>query len=250
LSIRSCKEGPTGSCTYDANGPSCKVASLPDGLPSDLEQRLDGSVPDPNPSCILNAVQGPLDEKKLSREILGPWDGSTSDYNAHDGIHVMLAKGAYNVVTLPAMQGQVLHYAKQAVSGEGAKYSVLDIKLDVTLDGDPLVVSLKDMAFKPGFFKIGQRLNAGDSLGSVEGAGLDSLGEAGLHVTLMPFSAYKKYIQGGNIESGFPEGFADIRSKKGVNIRNRPYSSNARSAVPLTQLIDAGREIRSPFRCP
>ncbi|KXJ99558.1 MAG: hypothetical protein UZ17_ACD001002404 [Acidobacteria bacterium OLB17] len=41
------KEGPTGSCTYDANGPSCKVASLPDGLPSDLEQRLDASIPDP-----------------------------------------------------------------------------------------------------------------------------------------------------------------------------------------------------------
>ncbi|KXJ99560.1 MAG: hypothetical protein UZ17_ACD001002406 [Acidobacteria bacterium OLB17] len=39
------KEGPTGSCTYDANGPSCKVASLPDGLPSDLEQRLDTANP-------------------------------------------------------------------------------------------------------------------------------------------------------------------------------------------------------------
>lgn len=124
------------------------------------------------------------------------------------------------------MSGVVLHYGPQT---EERLHSNLDIRLDTTANGQPLVLTLKDMQFKTGAFRPGQRIAAGQNLGLVEHSfrlnGKLSEG-SGLHVTLMTLSTFQSYVS------------------------RRGFSVAARRSVPSNKLIDAYKDARSPFKCP
>lgn len=132
--------------------------------------------------------------------------------------------GNHRVTALPAMAGRVLHAGRQSSDSGDAGYgfSVVDILLNTRIGGQQYVMTLKDMGYSTGI-RSG-RVTAGRVIGSVEGSA-NPVGETGLHVTLMTYSTYGRYIGG------------------------RP-SSRGRSAVPTSQLMDAARNSASPFRCP
>ncbi len=121
------------------------------------------------------------------------------------------------------MAGRVLHSGRQSADQNDAGYglSVVDILLNTRIDGQRYVMTLKDMGYDTGI-RSG-RVTPG-SIGSVEGSA-NPVGETGLHVTLMPYSTYRDYIDG-------------------------RFSGASRSSVPTNQLMDAARDPRSPFRCP
>ena len=174
--------------------------------------------PQPNPNCIANAVSG--GRVGNTRNIIP----SVSGGNAHDGIHVEAGPGLHSVTALPAMAGGVLHAGRQSRYPDDAGYgfSVVDILLNIRIDGQRYVMTLKDMGYNTGI-RSG-RVTPGRTIGSVEGSA-NPVGETGLHVTLMPRSVYNQYING-------------------------RFTSGARSSVPANQLMDAARDPRSPFRCP
>jgi YD repeat-containing protein len=244
-------EGRPGN-VYQEGDTMPPLAPATQGGPNGQWLVFDPSSQTRNPNCILNAVNAAANQKKLGREINQmfedpPTNSKPSPWNAHDGIHVVLDKGSYNVSALPAMSGRVLHYAPQGVSAPSSGLAVLDIQLNISVDGEPLVLSLKDQGYTPGAFRPGQSIKSGDSLGTVNGEGLNSANSTGLHVALMRLSDYRRYVQRGNVAPEVP--IADVQTN-GRSVRNRPYSSNARNAVPWNRLIDAGSGQSSPFRCP
>jgi hypothetical protein len=173
----------------------------------------------PNPNCIANAVAG--GRIGNTRNIFPSDVGSG---NRHDGIHVEADPGIHSVTALPGMAGSVHHAGRQNrdPSDAGYRFSVVDIFLNIRIDGQPYVMTLKDMGYDTGI-RSG-RVIPGRTIGSVEGSA-NPVGETGLHVTLMPYSTYRKYIDG-------------------------RFTSRARDSVPANQLMDAARDPRSPFRCP
>jgi len=193
-----------------------------------------------NPNCITNAVPGSrLTINRLQMIVgQGVYDQSSGKLqisdapdNEHDGIHILHPEGNNSdgtprtVTALPAMSGRVLHYGPHTLERLHAN---LDIRLNATLNGDPLVLTLKDMKFKEGAFKPGQRISAGQHLGLIEHSFLlnGELSEgSGLHVTLMTLSTYRRYV-----------------SRGGVTARSR-------KSVPSNKLIDAYNDPRSPFKC-
>jgi hypothetical protein len=160
--------------------------------------------------------------------------GSNLNANAHDGIHIVAPPGAYSVLALGAMAGKVLHYGPQnplkgyMESVYGPMLSNLDIQLNVKINGDWLVLTLKDMRYESGAYSPGRKINAGTILGTVTTSTdykSNTSESSGLHVTLMTLSTYNKYI------------------------KDR-FSSKARASVPYTKLIDAELDPTSPFHCP
>jgi hypothetical protein len=123
------------------------------------------------------------------------------------------------------MAGRILHSGRQTADPNIASYaySVVDILLKTPIDGQQYVMTLKDMSYLGG--KLSGNVNLGDVLGSVEGH-INPNDEAGLHVTLYPYSIYKQYIQ------------------------DKGFGGAARSGVPFKSLMSAGHDPRSPFRCP
>jgi RHS repeat-associated protein len=172
----------------------------------------------PNPNCISNAVAGGSigDTRNIAPGAHGG--------NAHDGIHVEAGPGIHPVTALPAMAGRVLHSGRQSAYQNDVGYgiSVVDTLLNIRIDGQQYVLTLKDMGYDTGIHS--GRVLPGRTIGSVEGS-TNPVGETGLHVTLMPYSTYRRYI-------------------------DRRFTGASRSSVPVNQLMDAARDPRSPFRCP
>ena len=181
--------------------------------------------PGQNPNCIERSVEGGrlagrgLEERTSS--ITGP-----SGFPIHDGEHVLVPPGTTaNVTALPLMAGRILHSGRQTgdLTSPSYPYSVVDILLNTLINGQQYVMTLKDMFYDTG--KLSGSVNPGDRLGSVEGH-VNPNDEAGLHVTLYPYSVYKQ----------------DIQSKG--------FGPAARSSVPFKSLMSAGHDPQSPFRCP
>jgi len=122
------------------------------------------------------------------------------------------------------MAGTVIHGGRQSANENDAGYnlSVVDILLNTHINGQRYVLTPKDMGYDNGI-RSGRVIPRRD-IGSVEGSA-NPVGETGLHVTLMPYSTYRKYIDG-------------------------RFTGASRSSVPANQLMDAARDPRSPFRCP
>jgi len=122
------------------------------------------------------------------------------------------------------MAGRVLHAGRQSSDQNDAGYglSVVDILLNTRIDSQRYVMTLKDMGFDTGI-RSGRTIPS-RTIGSVEGSA-NPVGETGLHVTLMPFSTYRRFIDG-------------------------RFTGASRSSVPVNQLMDAARDPSSPFRCP
>ena len=192
-----------------------------------------------NPSCITNAIPG----SRLTtdpKEMIEPdkkWDNNLNDFvynpskNDHDGVHILNpTRGLknYNVTALPAMEGTVLHYNKQTANPPF--YSNLDIQLNISLNGEPLVLTIKDMIWVENAYKPGDRIKDKQTLGVAENKFKNAQGEvteaSGIHVTLMTLSTYKNYVLKGG--------------KTGA----------ARKSVPISKLMDAYNDPNSPFRCP
>jgi YD repeat-containing protein len=178
-----------------------------------------------NPNCIEGAVEGGklagrgLEERISS--ITGP-----SGFPIHDGDHVLVPAGTTARVTaLPLMAGSILHSGRQTAdrTSPSYPYSVVDILLNTRIDSQQYVMTLKDMFHDTG--KLSGNVNRGGALGSVEG-NVNPNAEAGLHVTLYPYSIYKQYIQ------------------------SKGFGPAARNSVPFKSLMSAGHDPRSPFRCP
>jgi len=198
-----------------------------------------------NPNCIKKVLRdkegGEVEAERTHNLRAGPPMtkneppyGSNLNANAHDGIHIVASPGAYSVVALGAMAGKVLHYGPQnppkgyMESVYGPMLSNLDIQLNVKINGDWLVLTLKDMRYESGAYTPGRKINAGTILGTVTTSKdykNDMSESSGLHVTLMTLSTYNKYIKD-------------------------KFSSTARASVPYTKLIDAELDPTSPFRCP
>jgi RHS repeat-associated protein len=172
-----------------------------------------------NPNCITNAIDGGTLGR--TRNIIPGANGG----NAHDGIHVEAGPGVHPVKALPAMAGRVLHAGRQSADPGDAGYgiSTVDILLNVRIDGQRYVLTLKDMAFRGGP-QTGDRIPRSGVLSTAQGSS-NPVGESGLHATLMSYSTYRQYIDG-------------------------RYTSAARMSVPTSELMDAARDPRSPFRCP
>lgn len=102
-------------------------------------------------------------------------------------------------------------------------YAIVDILLNVPINGQQYVMTLADQFYNGA--KLSGTITAGTQLGTVEGTD-NPLNEAGLHVTLLPYSIWKKNIA----DPGFPRG-----------TRNR---------VPFSSLMSAAHDPKSPFRCP
>jgi hypothetical protein len=170
-----------------------------------------------NPNCITNAVEGGTLSVRPSNNIEADPNGG----NRHDGPHVVVPFGTRRPVTaLPEMAGVVDHAGPQ--SSVDQKYSVVYIILNTHFQNQNLVLSLVDMEFRTGLNRKGQQVIPGHRIGFADNYNGN---EGGLHVTLMLRSTYTQYIQ------------------------NR-WGNAARHRVPVSLLIDAARDPRSPFRCP
>ncbi len=123
------------------------------------------------------------------------------------------------------MAGRILHSGRQTAdtSSPSYAYSVVDILLNTRINGQQYVMTLKDMFYDTG--QLSGNVSAGSVLGSVEGHSNPN-DEAGLHVTLYPYSIYKQYIQ------------------------DKGFGGAARSNVPFKSLMSAGHDPLSPFHCP
>ncbi len=188
---------------------------------------------DENPNCILNANPG----SRLTtdpHEMIVPklrWENGRfvedPSANDHDGVHIVNpTPGESNFMALPSMKGKVLHYGIQSFNEPYV--SVLDISIEASVDGDPLVLTIKDMSWKKRAYSRNQKIKSGQILGVVTSRRnfKGEISEAsGAHVTLMTLSTYKKYIAG-------------------------RQSGAARRSVPVSELIDVYNDSRSPFNCP
>lgn len=150
--------------------------------------------------------------------------GTDTSTNSHDGIHIGAPNGTPDVTALPAMTGRVLHYGFQ-VNGSAEDRSILDIRLNIAVRGDPLVLTFKDMFYEKGAYNTRSTISAGQIIGKIQTDGYDSIAEAGLHVTLMTLSTYNRFING-------------------------RFSSASRAKVPYNLLMNAATDPKSPFKCP
>ena len=181
----------------------------------------------PNPNCIANAVAG--GRLGTTRGLIPglrfvPGRGAVpTGLAAHGGIHVYAPPGDPSAVTArPAMAGRILHSGRQAISGADYNLAIVDILLDTRINGQQYVMTLKDLNYSGA--QLSGTVRSGSVIGSVNGSA-DMVGETGLHVTLMPYSTYQRYI-------------------------GRNPSGAARARVPFNSLMDAARDPASPFRCP
>lgn len=122
------------------------------------------------------------------------------------------------------MAGRILHSGRQSADRRRPDYhlGLVDILLNTQINGQQYVMTLKDLNYSS--MQRSGTVRAGSVLGTVNGSA-DTVGETGLHVTLMPYSIYQRHIQG-------------------------RQSSAARESVPFDSLMDAARNPASPFRCP
>ncbi|MBK9171734.1 MAG: hypothetical protein IPM28_01830 [Chloracidobacterium sp.] len=190
-----------------------------------------------NPNCITKAIPGSRLTSDPNEMIVAPYffDGTPPDTsrNDHDGVHILDptppesgTSRQYDVFALSGMAGKVLHYGFQT---NEKVYSILDIQLNLKIGKDPLVLTIKDMVYKNDALKPGQSISPGQMLG-IAVSNFDKNGKvyesAGIHVTLMTLSTYRRYI-----------------SAHGI-------SAASRRSVPIKYLIDAYKDAQSPFRCP
>jgi len=183
----------------------------------------------PNPNCIERAVPG--GKGKLSgRGLEEAIDASTgkpvhTNRPAHNGEHVLIAPGTKEpFIALPAMAGTILHGSHQSGPGTaGYEYAMVDILLNTKIDGRQYVMTLTDHYYAGA--KLSGRVGPGDQLGIIRGSD-NPRNESGMHVTLMPYSVWKEFID------------------------DKKFASGSRDKVPFNALMGAGTDPRSPFKCP
>jgi YD repeat-containing protein len=185
--------------------------------------------PLPNPNCIEKAVPG--GKGKLSTR--GLWEAISAttgkpvrtNLPGHNGQHVLIALGTKEpFIALPPMAGAVLHAGHQSKLGSaGYIYAMVDILLDRKIDGQQYVMTLTDHFYDGA--KLSGRVRPGDQLGIIRGSD-NRLNESGMHVTLMPYSVWKKFIY------------------------DKKFAPGSRDKVPFNALMGAGTDPRSPFKCP
>lgn len=180
------------------------------------------------PNCIENAVAGGT--LGTTRGLIpgASFVGGRSvptGRASHDGIHVYAPPGDPATVTaLPAMAGRILHSGRQHANPLRPDHhrGIMDILLNTRINGQQYVLTLKDLIYDD--MQRSGAVRPGTVIGTVTGSA-NMVGESGLHVTLMSYSTYQRYIGG-------------------------RQSSAARDSVPFNSLMDAARNPASPFRCP